>query len=497
MPFPVDLAPVVAGYDYGIQDPSHCQNGFEYQGVQYLFLMQNGFGTPAGDHKLHALSSSDGGNTWLELDAVNAPNVGTVTAYGNCYTVCRDDATVYALYVRATFHGGSTVTLDGLTVVQFSLAAGTWGTSTDYAAPVLDFMQKNRAGNPSRETQVNLVRRGAGDMIFYYSGPTEISGITGRKLARVYAATFDGSTFGAGTELPDQSGSNLYFFPTGCICDSHGNVHFFYMDGHGGAIGFNVYHVAMDSLGLFGATQVVTDQGYWFDVTGSFSPPVLFTLSHVEQVAFLGVINDDVSSTTQSLRVFYASTSSLVPTWSNSIATQDQAHLPVFFGFFLECLMVGLTAIEGDILYAVWTWASSSSAALADGYIFESHTSLPGLNWTASTQLYEASLSPYPTCQVTVWPIAAGLSIASAAAKSFDDSELGQYYFVAGPAPPPQLAKSQGGAIRHRTRLPAVECTPYVTMMRGALLVEEEESAIYDECPSEEVLAGWFARMFL
>lgn len=436
MSSPVDLLPTIAGYDLGNQDPPHCQNGFEYGGTQYAFLMQNGFGTPAGDYALHCLQSVDG-ITWAELDAASAPNVGTVTSYGNCFTVCRDGDIVYCLYVRATFANidpFNPVVIDGFTVVQFDLLAGLWSTSTDYASPVIDFMRKDHAGGQSRETQVNLTLRGAGDMIFYYSGPNAISGATGRKLARVYYATFDGATFGTGTELPDQAGSDLYFFPTGCVCGSDGITHFFYFDNTSGTIGFNAYNVGLSVANAFGATQVVTDQGYLFDVTGGFSAPITCTLGGSEQVCFLGYINDDAGSTTQSIRLYYAAAGDLAPAWAGSIVTQDQAHLPVLW--FFNQIPQGLAlTVAGTILYAVWTWSNTGSSSTADGFFYESHAPLSSpLSWTSAAQLFASSLAVYPAYQVMAFPLSSGLGIIGISVHAADSSQLAQYQFVAAPA---------------------------------------------------------------
>lgn len=437
MPFPVDFSPTLSGYDLGVNDPAHVQSGFEFGGNLYTFLTQNGSGTPFGDNKLHAFKSTDGGATWIEQDAAGAPSLNFVLTFGNVFTCALDGTTVYCVYVRATFANidrNNPVVINGLTVVQFDLSLDQWAGSTNYAAPVVDFMRRDVTGSQSREVQINLVRRGTGDFLFYYSGPNEVSGVTGNKLARVYYAPFDGSTFGAAVELPDQGGSALYFFPTGCAVDSLGNTHFFYMDNAGGTLGYNVYHSGLSSLNAFGSTSVVTAAGFLSNTTGAWSAPVVFTLGAVEQVGFLGYINDDALSTTQSIRLLYGD-ATLNPTWADSIVSQDQAHLPLVQTFYLQAQAMGL-GVAGTALYAVWCWSDDPNPARANGFFYSANSPLTALSWTADAELFATSIASLPSCQVSCFSISTGLGIIGASSSDNDFTEVAQFFFVAGAAPP-------------------------------------------------------------
>ena len=417
----VDFTPTQSGFDLsGGADVAHVPNGFEYLGVLYCFLTATGT-TPAGDNKLHVMHSTDGGASWSELDAAHAPFIGLVQDFGNAYTVCHDGATVYALYVRAhhTFPPPiqQSTFIDGITVVKFNLTTGLWGLSTDYAAPVVDFMQQGNAivsnSSWSAECQVNLITRGPGDMIFYYSGPIEaVPGTVG--LGRCYYATFDGTNFGTGTELPSQVGSPQFRWPLGCVIGASGLVHFFEMDNTNQSnppLGYNVFSVAMQTDGTFGTTQVVTPMGFWQIVAGSWSP---FLLSGKPAIA--GVVNDDLTGATQSVRIFYATDVLNPPVWGNTIVSDDQTTLPVPFFQDLQTYFLGASVAPNGILFVVWCWTDSSNFLTARvSQIYEAHTPISSLSFTAPAIAYTISLPFFPANQVTTFGYSKGVGVISAA----------------------------------------------------------------------------------
>lgn len=419
MAFPVDIPATVSGWDMGSNN-ARGEFGFEYLGNQYLFLCQGGGNVPFGDHKIHALKSTDGGNTWVDKGSIGP---GAVPGFGVSYTVMRDGASVYVIWVRAS----PGIVIDGISKVVYDLATDTFGGVTDYAAPILAPEFFDFPGDTSVLMFLRLVRRGPGDFVFYYSGPAEVSGVTGNKLSRLYCATFDGTAFGAAAELPNQVGSPRIFLGIGACVDSSGNTRYTYMDNNPGPIGFNVYHVAMDGAGAFGATQIVTNQGYLGLSPWTFSEPIVWGSS----IGFAALINDDPASTTQSARLYYASSAGTAPVWSNSIISSDQATLPVPDpNRPILTPMVLSVADKGGNLHVFWTFTDANP----DGFYYFSVSPdvPPGFVWTAAASLFAVSLNPFfGADQVFSFPMTGGVGIVGVGIgarfpHSFD--EVAQFY---------------------------------------------------------------------
>src|SRR5262249_12283135 len=140
------------------------------------------------------------------------------------------------------------------------------------------------------------------DYQLVYSGPRET--VSGQVWGRTYTATFDGTAFGSGAVLPGQAGNAIEYQLASMVADTFGRVHFFYLSNESGAIGSPLYHVALDSdRTTFGTVAKVTNDLYFVGGIGSCGQVSEAKIAE-GKIWIAAEINDDVSSTTQSLRVF-------------------------------------------------------------------------------------------------------------------------------------------------------------------------------------------------
>ena len=438
----VDIGTPVSGYDFSAQ-PSPNPAGFEYLGNQYVFLSQGNENSGGGaTMHLRCFKSTDGGTTWVEKDSAGAPNIQDITNFGNAFTICRDGATVYALYVRAhTAAFPVNAVIDGFTVIQFDLGADTWGLSTDYAAPVLDFMQINAALPAGLATaiQVNLALRGPGDMVFFYSGPVEaVVGRTGK--ARMYYATFDGTTFGVGVELPGQSVSSSVFKPNGHTVDSStGVTHFL------GLFGNSVYHVAMDSGGGFGAPETVTAAIYLSNATlGQVTSPLVFASSGNRYLSFVALVDDGA---TQSNRFFFAQTvaGTGALAWFNSVISSgvygtDPEVIDLNPRGGSKTAQAVAFSVQGSTVVVGWTFWDDPNFL---GYFYYSQADFPTLAWSGVAIVITTSLAFATPNQISSWPVTGAVAfVGSSIDPGFDypgQGEVAQYNGVPVSSNPPSL----------------------------------------------------------
>jgi len=417
MPVPTVVGTMGPGYDfYGFPGVSGTY-AFEYQGVQYAFGAEGGFysGSPV-DGLIHAFKSTDAGNTWAEMDSANV--VGNES--GTCFCVCRDGSTAYVLYVRTHYDSGSgMVVIDGISTSAFDLNAETWGPVVNHTTD-LDFQGRN-GSSQNISTQVNLIRRGSGDMVMLYSGPQATSG-TGHTIGRVYVATFDGTTLqSTGVMIPGQSGDSFYL-SCGGVADGSGQVHIFYQSNDfNDAVdnGFPVTHVTLDGV-TFGTPELAnTKNGYLWNTVGGVSTPILFQIGTDNCIGFVQLSNDDIFATRQSVRWYYAKIVSGhgAMTWneqtvSTGVYLNNDINIPYLFG--IEPLAMAAVA-NGKQVMVLWTFtydtfpdyqSNQNSLGIA-GYIIYSTIdySVSSPQWSVPIIGLEPTLNlPYAqTQQVWSW----------------------------------------------------------------------------------------------
>jgi len=395
----VDIGTTLKGYDFS-GNPALTPSGFEYLGNQYCFIHQGGSTSPNSDGLIHAFKSTDDGATWTEQDTANAPFIGLNFSSG--HTICRDNDLVYVIYIRIS----AGPTIDGVSVVIYNLSTDLW------VLPAVDYFPLPHAGPNcpmlgfmvASQIQICLIRRGSGDMIFYFSGQQETVG--GFDWPRVYYCTFDGTTFGTAVKLPDQATIADFFFP--CAAASAGGImHFSYTDGGTTGPGFNVWHIAMNSSGTFGVVELITDAGYLLHTSGTFSAPIIFTTSAgLEYIALAGLVNQDFTHAHQDQRLYYARTVSGIGamTWHNStISTGDYGDrsdpsLLFWDNFEIQPTPISV-AFENDIVMVAWMTTDFSG----DGFTYQSQAKVPLFVWTTKAIVITTSIPVFSAVQLSTW----------------------------------------------------------------------------------------------
>ncbi len=343
MSYPVTIPAPYTGYGFGNSEWG-SQLAFEHSGAQYAFLTQDGAGgLGSGDLKPHCMKSTDFGLTWTEVDAAGAPTISHVSGTnGTMYTVWRDGATVYLLSVNRPSSG----TVSGFDVWTFDLGTGAWsGSAATYTTPVVHVQNGNIVN-------VQVAVRGAGDFVLYYSGAPET--VAGFPRSRVYYATFDGATFGAGTLLPGQAGNATAYSAMYACADGSGVTHFLYAGG-GAGLGTDISHVGLTAAGAFGALSLIT---------GDFAEIGFVDAQNSSQLVLIPGTPDRVGivcNTYESgafdvaMRMFYGD-ATLNPTWASSVVLPtDATALEIFSdNNFLLNQACTLTANNGK-LTCFWT----------------------------------------------------------------------------------------------------------------------------------------------
>jgi hypothetical protein len=409
-PFTIPSTPAGAGFDYGNNGNAiPGQFAFEYAGNQYLVGYQDELffdpsSPPSADEKIHCIKSTD---IWqsagIELDAGGAPSLPAVAAFGTSYTVALDGSLLIVIGVEATFGPNE---LTGINVWTMDLSAGTptWTTVTPVAVPTLDYLGYDSTSSRLSQQQVfiQLVVRGTGDYLFLYSGPQATSGITGFLLANIYCATFNGTTFGTPTILPNQAATNLYFMACGGVSDSTGVTHVIGIDEDDNLKYWKINHDLS-----FGATQSIQDAStiyYWDRVANFATVPIIFMNGMVETVATMAEMSTP-DFATQSMRFFSAPVSTSVWSAGQIVTTGvDGWTADGFAGFsaialfpvsqFFTSIPVVLV-VRGTTLTAVWTITTKTSVLQGSFYTVSSTDA--GATWSAPALLFN-SLSLEPAC---------------------------------------------------------------------------------------------------
>lgn len=417
MAYPVIIPPFGDGYALG--DSPVGQFGFEYGGFQYIFLFEGGLsGDFTGDLKIHALRSADYGVTWIEQDAANAIpgtcNISFGVGQDAQYTVVRDGTTAWLMQTQTTAG-----TIDGIQVASFSLVTNTWTASALHVAPVIDFYL-------GTAITLKLVRRGANDMLLYYSGPRET--VSGTPYARCYFATWSSGVFGTETALPGQAGNTNRYLADSAVCDSAGITHFFYLD----STATRQYHVGMTAGGAFGTPAIV--HAALYSTLGVFSEPIIYGSPDV-----LALAGDVIDSGEKIL--FFSAPAVLNPTWSQAVITSTDVLTSNSAGFLIP-RAIAIQCFNNTTLAAVWTTATGNHDQI--GFYFSSTSPASAIAWTASAKLWDAPTitTDWASAQVYAYEASTGIGlvgvngVSSFRVPSMESSESTQYYLIVLATPP-------------------------------------------------------------
>jgi len=329
-----------------IANGSGCQqdSAFEHDGNQYAILVSGGYPSGAeGDGKFHALKSTDGGATWTEMDAANAPapdgeGALAIPGWRPAQSICRDGSTVYlvaAKYALAATNGVQTWT--------FNLSTDTW------AAGITSSVIKPQYGLGLTEytPALKLLRVAAGSLVCVF-GASESGAWTGTDQ-RIYTATFDGSTFGTPTILPGESGAGYDFLFGDAFVDSGGYLTVFY---HTGAAipQSNLYAMTRNPSGSWGTEKTL-------DSTTNFN--LIPHNASNQAYGGVGQFGSNIglviaySGATDSCNFYWGNAGTNNPTWHKAVVAD---HLTDILTFFAKPGKAYALAIGSDgNLYAFWT----------------------------------------------------------------------------------------------------------------------------------------------
>lgn len=377
MPYPATITPTSS-----MANSPRGQFRAEYNGALYLILIDAADVGIPGSH-FHALKSTDSGLTWTAVDDGAAPlyafNPPVNQAFGQVFTVTQDGASMILMWVNTTYTGGSPPnTITGLSMCVFDLATETWGSTTSLSNPGIDF--QNTGGTSSNRVTLQLLTLSAGHYLLFYSGTQSAN------HARCSVSTFDGVTFGAEVQLPNQAGDS--FFPVGGTVDSNGVQHLVYYD-RVSAFFSAPMHVSRKVDGTFGTTQdlssiLTVESLYYGGTTGMdvISTPIVF--GSPEMVGFLAPLNDGGGNEETAI---FSGDASVDPTWTFGIVnnTSTQPPQPQLMAFDYHGPYTSL-AVSGNTLLAAWNTGDGSSTASDNvGHVYTATSPVNSLSWSAPT----------------------------------------------------------------------------------------------------------------
>ena len=390
MSYPSEVPTVLSGYDFG--NSARSCPGFEFSGNQYLFVRQGGGGTPTGDLGVHAMKSTDAGLTWTEKDAAHHPDLvagGTLLAP---YTVMRDGATVYLIDATGTVGFPGTPT--GLQWWSYNLTTDLWSARSSTASIVPGIMQAN-------ELMLDLKKRDTNDYVLFYSGPREGA------LARVYYATFNGTTFGSAVKLPNQTSATHLRYGVDCSIDSTKTTHFYYFDDNTSpGPGYHLYHVGMDSGGSFGTESVITPAASLIDIPGQFSNSIVFSAGIVEELAIVALTMDSGGFLFN--KIFSASAALSPVSWTPQTITANLVITDA--GVLVIGKDAALVEFNGT-LFCGWTEVGSRFRDLQGGLLLWSSASTGDLStWTPMQEIFDPNRPFWAPVQIGAYAMTGGVA---------------------------------------------------------------------------------------
>lgn len=373
MSYPSTIPNSFEGYD--LTSCNRGDNSFNYGDARYLFMRQGGFATIAsapspqfasGTLRMHCFKSADDGQTWTDMGSVNTQAADAVGGgFGGVGPIMRDGSLVY--FVGMVMSGGNVASLK---VFTYDLSTDSWDSGTPYSAPV-----------PFRDTRpphvlAKLVLLSAGSYLLVYNGTVET--ISGVDYRRIYISTYDGSTWGTETAVPDESGNTTDYYFTDAIVDAGGVMHVLYTLKVNGGIAA-VCHRSLNGSTWSSEQQIATAFPSALPLPDSWSNFALDVATN--RILFAG--QHDNSSANGSLTLYYGDIADS-PTWGAApIAdiTQDATPLGAFTGVIgkafgigvygsticiVEALTVGSNPPGGQIYYRtaatsdLFTWSGDT-----------------------------------------------------------------------------------------------------------------------------------------
>jgi hypothetical protein len=307
---------------------------YNLDGITTEFEINNPGGSPievpgsAGDEKLRVFKSTDMGTTWSFVEGSELP-IDSVPSFGVAFCVGVDRDTAYLIYVHNFDY--TTHTYHGVAVAPWDMNTDTWGAEiVDSSVPVDALVRGTLAAElQSREVAMSLATRGPGDMVFFFSG-TRYTHTDSKQYGRSYYATFDGEVFGAAVAIPGQTAGPVTYWPAHVACDTAGNSHFLLMNGPDvtGTNRDEMWHMGMDSSGVFGSKSIINSDLYMRYQVGYVSNITVYPTPSGERVACAALCYSDSLGRTDDdgrvivytdIRAFTAEASLTPASWTGDV----------------------------------------------------------------------------------------------------------------------------------------------------------------------------------
>ena len=325
----------------------------------YTILIQHGSGV------LVAYHSTNTGSSWAEIDSANRPAIhnGTTTA-GTAIMHCKD-SWMESDVIYTAYAGTDTK----LRVIQFDMAAGTWGGSST-AGPTVDWQPDKGFGFHCKIQKQNT------RLLVAYTAPQET--ISGTSYYRLGIDQFVSSTFSNVTTIGSGTASDALLWSS--VRGDSNRVHVFYNLTNNFVSAWSLNQVAINSAGTAAPAQTITTSTD--DVLIAF-PGVFISTNTTLVVPYQDFFNGN-------LRVLEG-TDADSPTWTDTdlsglstnfqfpegyeqsltMATLDTNNVPwIFFADFNnDPFTGGLGIIEFDRTGGTWNCNNASvyNAASTEG----------------------------------------------------------------------------------------------------------------------------------
>jgi len=319
-------------------------------------------------HKIRAWVSADGGNTWTQADATNAPSIPASLLRANLCALRDHDSAVRKVYV-AYMHTDNTAR-----ILPFDLSTGTWDTANLIVGGPTVSLQDGYTDDGGAKLHIEQ-RPSDGAFILLYQAASE--SIAGSDYDRVRGAIYLSGAWGASFIVAGNLLEAVGYTSNGVVLGTSNRVHFII----GSIINtppivYRMYHRSMNSSDVLGTLQLVTSE-VWKIQEPHIGYPILFNSSEI----VIGYVKLNTLPNLCDVKAARA-VSATDPVWSTEVICSDSATAPTGDSF----VNIGITQIDSTRLLACWHRSDVTEQILYAVYA--------GGAWGAAVILYDTNTGP-------------------------------------------------------------------------------------------------------
>lgn len=194
--------------------------------------------------------SSDGGRTWIEVDAANRPSHDDLESV----SLVKDRLNPYRVHMLMQRSGTNRVSYDSFNMSDAPSAPDTWQTKNEVVAIPGANQNDPAADSTPKDEWVSLVQRSNGDLIAFYATSKTEPGPTGKE--QIGYKRKSGGVWGPEQFLPGASPTDSYTQAVAVMGDDDVTHVFFKNDATE-----RILYRALDANGAWGATKELTLRG--------------------------------------------------------------------------------------------------------------------------------------------------------------------------------------------------------------------------------------------